>query len=153
MARDPDTVQLFRQRLAQLGLESRVELMGEIDDAELARQYARADMFVLASHYEGYGMVFDEALAHGLPVVATAGGAIAQTVPPDAGIIVPLNDSVAFAEALARLIGNRDLQQRMRRAAVAAASRRRSWQQASQEFAAAIADVSIDSIELPAPRA
>ena len=68
--------------------------------------YAGADIFVLASHFEGYGMAYAEAIAHGLPVVGTTGGAIPQTVPPSAGILVPPGDIEALAQVLRELIGN-----------------------------------------------
>ena len=100
--------------LRDTGLEERVQFTGDLDSAALAAEYDRADLFVLPTLYEGYGMAVAEALARGLPVVSTATGAITDLVtdrgrwPAElaAGIIVPPGDTHAFAAALSRAIGD-----------------------------------------------
>jgi glycosyltransferase involved in cell wall biosynthesis len=114
--RDPLTVARVRMQLRAAGLEDRVSLVGDLDQAALAEQYDRADLFVLSTLYEGYGMAVAEALARGLPVISTATGAIADLVLgtgsarllPDhaAGVVVPPGDLPAFTHALARVIGD-----------------------------------------------
>ena len=69
--------------------------------------YAASDLFVLPSRYEGFGMAYAEAIAHGLPVIGTTAGAIPETVSPDAGVLIPPDDVPALAAALRRLIENR----------------------------------------------
>lgn len=88
----------------ELGLEARVRLTGYVADEELAALYASATLFALATRYEGYGLVFDEALSHGLPIVSCRAGAVPDTVPAEAGYLVPVDDPDAFAEGLARLL-------------------------------------------------
>lgn len=100
---DAATTAAVRAKIATLGLGKRVQLHGERDAAALEAAYARADAFVLASFHEGYGMALSEALAHGLPVLSTMSGAIPQTVPAGAGVLVPPGDPMALAAALARL--------------------------------------------------
>lgn len=136
--RDPATAAELHRASVALGLADRVHWHGELDDGALADQYAAADLFVLASHHEGYGMVIAEALAHGLPVVTTTAGALAQTLPPAAGLQVPPGDVAALRAALARLIGDADLRTRCAAGARAAGSRLPNWTQAAAQFAAVL---------------
>lgn len=133
--RDRTWADSLRQRIDQAGLVNRIVLTGEIDAARLDRYYRQADVFVLASHYEGYGMVFDEAIAYGLPIVATCAGAIVDTVPADAGLLVPAADPTALRTALTRLLDADEPLATLRSAAWQARDELRSWDQASAEFA------------------
>ena len=114
---DPATAKALWAQIAKAGLSGRIALVGTLDD--VSPEYARADIFALASRYEGYGMVFAEAMARGLPIVACAGGAVPDVVPADAGILVPPGDVAGFAKALRSLIGDAAWRQ-----AMAEASRR-----------------------------
>jgi glycosyltransferase involved in cell wall biosynthesis len=88
----------------QLGLSARVRFAGELPQPALDDLYAEASVFALATRYEGYGMVFAEALVRGLPVVSCRTGAVPDTVPDGAGVLVPVDDAPAFAAALARVL-------------------------------------------------
>ena len=84
-------------------------LAGDLDSSQLNDCYAAADLFVLPTFYEGYGMAVAEALARGLPVISTATGAIEDLVVggvAKAGIVLPPGDQAALAAALSRTIGN-----------------------------------------------
>jgi glycosyltransferase involved in cell wall biosynthesis len=118
LARAPRTVAALRQQIAKLRLAGRVRFAGEVDRLALERYYDRADAFVLATFHEGYGMALAEALAHGLPVVSTQAGAVPDTVPPEAGLLVPPGDPVPLRRALARFLDEPDL-----RASLAAGAR------------------------------
>ena len=120
------------------GLADRIDLAGAVDEARLAALYARADLFVLPSRFEGYGMAFAEAIAHGLPVIGTPAGAIPDTVPHGAGRLVPPDDAAALADALRHLIANDAAREKLAVAARAAVARLPTWRQSAQEFARAI---------------
>jgi glycosyltransferase involved in cell wall biosynthesis len=115
--RDLATTATLRKLIEQHGLEKRVTLAGEMNAQSLREMYHRADVFALASRYEGYGMVFAEALAHGLPIVACAAGAVPDTVPADAGILAPPDDPGAFAAALRRVLTDHAFRLRLKEAA------------------------------------
>ena len=117
LERDTPTTDALRTLIARLNLDRQVTLTGELSDEELASAYAQSDVFVLPSRYEGYGMAFAEALVRGLPVVACSGGAVPQTVPADAGLLVPVDDDLALSDALRRLLPNDTLRARMSDAA------------------------------------
>jgi glycosyltransferase involved in cell wall biosynthesis len=139
LERDPDTAAAVHGQILTAGLQGRIRLLGEVPPEALSRHYARASALLLASRHEGYGMVLDEALAHGLPVIATRAGAIPQTLPEGAGWLVPVDDVAALASALERLLCDAGWREALRRGALAARERRRSWDRAGQEFAAAVA--------------
>lgn len=101
-----------------LGLGDRLVLTGRLPAEDLQDLYRRASIFALATRYEGYGIVFDEALSHGLPIVSTRAGAVPDTVPSEAGDLVAPNDPQAFATALRSLLA--DPQARAEKAAAAA---------------------------------
>ena len=89
---------------SSLGLVDRVTFLGEIDDATLATCYDRADLFVLPSLYEGFGMVLTEALARGLPCIATDGVVATRHLPDGVVRIVPANNSAQISHAIAALL-------------------------------------------------
>ena len=101
---DPDHAAALARLHAALGLRGRVRLAGRVPQEELGRLYRQAGLFALATRYEGYGIVFDEALAHGLPIVSCRTGAVPETVPADAGVLVPPDAPDALAAALGHLL-------------------------------------------------
>jgi glycosyltransferase involved in cell wall biosynthesis len=95
---------------------------GARTDAALDDAYAAADVLVLASRAETYGMVVTEALARGLPIIATAVGGLPEALGAASddnrpGLLVPPDDPAAFAAALSRWLGDADLRRQLRRAA------------------------------------
>ena len=103
--RDPACAALVRHTIAAAGLEHRVVLRGTLDAPSLATEWASADLFVTTSAYEGYGMAAAEALAHGLPVVASACDGLIRRVPA-AAAAVPAGDAAALAGALRALLAS-----------------------------------------------
>jgi glycosyltransferase involved in cell wall biosynthesis len=136
--RDTAMTQQIDREIARHGLGDRVATLGAVSSQRLADLYAQADVFALASHFEGYGMAYAEAVAHGLPIVGTSAGAIPETVPAQAGLLVPPGDGSAFAQALRRLISDRDLRSRMAGASRAAAAELPTWRQSAEVFARAL---------------
>jgi glycosyltransferase involved in cell wall biosynthesis len=102
--RDPSTVNHVRALVSTRGLEDRVSLVGAQHGAALEVCWDRADVFVLATCSETYGMAVAEALAHGLPVVSTTTGAIPELVGSDAGVLVAPGNTDALAQALSRVL-------------------------------------------------
>jgi glycosyltransferase involved in cell wall biosynthesis len=106
--------------------------------------YGHADAFVLPSYFEGYGMALAEALAHGLPVVSTTAGAIPDTVPGNAGVLVPPGDALALRTALAALLDDPALRARLAAGARAARAALPTWPQAVARFAAVLESLDIE---------
>jgi len=147
LERDRSIVERLRVQLRADGLEDRVTLVGELDAVGLAASYDRADLFVLATLHETYGMAVAEALARGLPVISTTTGAIPDLVcgdEPAAGLLVSPGDPQALAGALTRVLGDTGLRQQL----VSAARRKRealpTWEDASRKMAAALERMAID---------
>jgi glycosyltransferase involved in cell wall biosynthesis len=91
----------------ELGIAPRVEFTGRIDAAELVRHYARSAAAVIPSLYEGFGLPAGEAMACGVPVISTTGGALPEVV-GDAGLLVPPADPAALAAAIRRILDHPD---------------------------------------------
>ena len=102
--RDEDFAGKVLAEVERLGLRDRIHFPGELETKDIEEVYRTASLFVLPSHYEGYGMAYAEALARGIPVVGTTGGAIPHTVPSYAAILVPPGDVDALTEALESLL-------------------------------------------------
>jgi glycosyltransferase involved in cell wall biosynthesis len=143
-ARDPDTAGALRSAIAEHGLGNRVRLHGEVSASVLESMYGQADAVVLPSYFEGYGMALAEALAHGLPVVSTTAGAIADTVPSYAGLLVPPGDAVALRAALASLFDEPALRARLTAGARAARAVLPTWPQAQARFTAALESLDME---------
>ena len=126
------------RRIAAHGLEGRISLLGALDRSALDALYADADLFALASRYEGYGMVFAEAMARGLPIVASGRGAVPQTVPAAAGIEVEPDDAPAFAAALRRMLSVKATRRRFAEGAFAHANALPTWDDTAGRIAALV---------------
>lgn len=107
--RDPSCARDLLDAISLAGLSGRVELLGTISDYELSVAYEESDVFVMSSLFEGYGMVLAEAMAFGLPIVCTTGGACAETVPENAALKVAPGDYAALAMALKAIISDSKL--------------------------------------------
>ncbi|MDY6906971.1 MAG: glycosyltransferase family 4 protein [Chloroflexota bacterium] len=89
----------------RFGLDGCVEFTGKVSRDELVRHYARAQVAVVPSLYEGFGLPAAEAMALGLPVVSTTAGALPEVVGDDAaGALVPPRDAAALAAAIRGLL-------------------------------------------------
>ena len=126
-ANHPRTVAEVEARIRQLDLTTRVSLAGNLDDAGLSAAYQSAEVFVLATRRETYGMAVSSALAWGLPVVSTRTGAIPVLVADTAGIVVPVDDEAALTDALGRVLSDAALRVTLGRGALLAAERLPSW--------------------------
>lgn len=137
----PDWATQVRARIGAAGLGERIALHGPVSPETLERAYRGADIFCLPSRHEGYGMVFAEAMAHGLPVLAADIAAAREVIGPGAGRLSPLDDAAALAANLALLLDDP-----ARRGAMAAASRARAqtipgWDAAARAIRAALAAI------------
>ncbi|MEU7057603.1 glycosyltransferase family 4 protein [Streptomyces sp. NPDC046197] len=122
LTQDPEYVAELRGLIREHGLEDRVRLAGPQAGAELDASYAAADLMVLTSYAETYGMAITEALARGIPVLATDVGGVSEAVgrAPDGGvpgILVPPEDSPALAAELRGWFGEADVRRRLKAAA------------------------------------
>ncbi|MBT2370289.1 glycosyltransferase family 4 protein [Streptomyces sp. ISL-10] len=148
--RDPVYATRLRELIEEHGLGNRVHLAGPRTGPELNASYAAADLLVLASHAETYGMVVTEALARGVPVLATAVGGLPEAVghAPDGsvpGVLVPPKDTAALASALRHWLREPGERHRSK----AAARRRRTalagWETTSRSLAKVLEQLQQDS--------
>ncbi len=137
-ARDPVHAGGLVALAAELGIARRVRFAGEIGDDALEALWRGADLFALASHWEGYGMAIAEALKRGVPVAVTAVGIVPTLVTPENGIMVQPGDRDTLSKALRRVIFGADLRRDMAEAAWQTGRLLPSWDEQSRAFAAAL---------------
>jgi glycosyltransferase involved in cell wall biosynthesis len=142
LVRDPAFAEGVRRRARDSGLRDRVRFPGARIGPELGRAYAAADLLVLPSRAETYGMVVTEALARGLPVLATEVGGVTEALGygddgTRPGLLVPPGDPAAIAASLRAWLEDAELRDRLRRAARTRRAKLRPW----AATAAAVADV------------
>ncbi len=138
--RDPVTARAVREAVTAFGFGSRVTFLGELEGEGLDAAFRPADLYVSSSRYEGYGMALMEAIARGLPIVATRGGAVAEVLPAGAALLVEPGDPLALAAALRRVMRDAELREEMRRAALAARERLSGWAETARIFSRILED-------------
>jgi glycosyltransferase involved in cell wall biosynthesis len=144
LERDPGFVERLHRRAVELGVADRVRFPGPLDGAALDAVYASADLFVSPSRGETYGMAVTEALACGIPVLATRVGGLPEALgrAPSGrrpGILVPPDDAVALASALECWLGDPGLRAQLRCAAGERRATLPSWSATSAEVARVLA--------------
>jgi glycosyltransferase involved in cell wall biosynthesis len=139
--RSPATARHLAAEIVRQNLAARVTLTGAVAAEKLHAFYAAADLFVLPSRFEGYGMAYAEAIAHGLPVVGTTAGAIPETVPAGAGVLVPPDDIDALAAVLRPLIEHSKAREDLAAGARAAAQNLPTWRQSAELFAQVLSEL------------
>ncbi|MFF1547837.1 glycosyltransferase family 4 protein [Streptomyces sp. NPDC058291] len=147
LEQDPEYVAHLRGLIARHGLEDRLELAGPKAGAELDAAYAAADLMVLTSYAETYGMAVTEALARGIPVLATDVGGLPEAVgrAPDGGvpgILVPPEDPAALATELRGWFGEADVRRRLKAAARGRRAALNGWASTAQSLAGVLGRLS-----------
>jgi len=116
----------------KLNLDGMVHFTGRLAREELAQHYSAAQIAIVPSLYEGFGLPAAEAMACGTPVIATTGGALPEVV-GDAGILVPPGRADALAAAIKQLLNDKQAQQRMSEAGTKRVKEKFSWEQAARK--------------------
>jgi glycosyltransferase involved in cell wall biosynthesis len=133
--RDVRTAAALDGTIARFGLAERIKMFGSVGQHSLEQFFDGADLFVLASRYESYGMAYTEAIAHGLPVIGTTAGAIPETIPAGAGLLVPPDDQDALASVLRCLIERPEERLKIAAGARKAICQLPNWGDAARAFA------------------
>jgi glycosyltransferase involved in cell wall biosynthesis len=137
-ARDPAHANGLAALAEELGVARRVTFAGEVDDAALDVLWRGADLFALATHWEGYGMAVAEALKRGVPVAVTQGGAAGALVTLESGVVCPPGDQEQLSRSLRRLIFGAALRRDMAEAARRVGRTLPDWPTQAKAFAAAL---------------
>jgi glycosyltransferase involved in cell wall biosynthesis len=148
--RAPAFADRVRRRAWEGGLRDRVGFPGPRTGAELDRAYAAADLLVLASRAETYGMVVTEALARGLPVLAAEVGGVTEALGRGKdgtrpGLLVPPGDPAALAAALRTWLGDAQLRGRLRKSALERRATLRPWAATTSDVAGVLAGVAMSA--------
>ncbi len=121
------------KKVLQWGLEGRTRFHGRIERHSLGSFYSNADIFVMPSTYEPFGIVFAEAMSFGLPIIAANAGGIPELVEHRKnGLLVPPNDPFALAQAIAELASSAELRQKYGRASYEKSKELNTWEDSFQ---------------------
>lgn len=145
LEREPRFVKALRRRVSEAQLTERVRFTGPRTGRDVEQSYATADLLVLPSRAESYGMVVTEALAHGLPVVAADVGGISEALGHGAdgvrpGLLVPSGDTDALARALCTWLADPEVRRAWRRAARARRASLCGWSSTTSVLARVLAE-------------
>ncbi|GGC73214.1 glycosyltransferase family 4 protein [Marinobacter halophilus] len=132
--RDPGYAETVSKAISERGLAERIELRGELDEQSLAVAYGNADLFVFPSLYEGYGMVIDESLAAGLPVLSSDGGALALTTRKPGACTYRAGQVPELADRLRSLLTNAEELGRLTGQARDSRNAIRRWSDTARDF-------------------
>ena len=130
--RDPAHAAALRAQVADAGLAARVRFVGGV--ADIGTLWQSADLFALATAWEGYGTAVAEALRRGIPVAVTQGGAAAEAVIPESGVVAPVGDADQLSKAMRRIIFDPALRADMADAAWRAGQSLPGWAQQAARF-------------------
>ena len=136
--RENSTAPALRDLVRQAGVAGRVRFAGALDAAALEAEWQRADVFALATEWEGYGSAVAEALRRGVPVAVTSGGAAAELVTPETGVVCPPGDADGLSKAMRRLIFDTGLRADMAEAAWQAGRTLPDWAEQAARFVEAV---------------
>jgi glycosyltransferase involved in cell wall biosynthesis len=141
--RYPHFVDQIRARISRLGFHHRIRLPGLLTGKALSDAYATADLLIAPSRAETYGMTVTEALAHGLPVIASSAGGLPEALGTTAdgtrpGHLVPPGDPAALTAALAQWLGDERHRHRLRAAARERRYTLHGWDQTARQIANAL---------------
>ncbi|MDY6938996.1 MAG: glycosyltransferase family 1 protein [Cyanobacteriota bacterium] len=133
--KDGDERDRIEEIVAELGLEAQTKFTGRLDHEQLSNYYAAADVCVVPSHYEPFGLVAIEAMASQTPVIASEVGGLKFSVADGkTGFLVPPKDENAFATAIDRILQDPALRDRMSQAARARVEANFSWDGVAQQL-------------------
>jgi glycosyltransferase involved in cell wall biosynthesis len=137
--RDSRHAASLRALAEELGIARRVTFAGEVSGEALEELWQSADLFALATWHEGYGMAAAEALARGVPLAITAGGAIADLAQPAFSVVSKPGEHAMLSKGLRRMIFDGEQRARMKDAAWEAGQKLPDWPAQAEKFAAALA--------------
>jgi glycosyltransferase involved in cell wall biosynthesis len=131
--RDDGYVREVRETIARLGVGARVSMRGEVDEAGVCRALGEADVLVMPSSLEGYGIAATEAIHAGVPVIAARAQGLAEALAPCPDATLFADTEASLASALTRFATDASLRARMLAAAQAASPRMPTWSQCAMQ--------------------
>ncbi len=121
------------QLIDELGLRPHISFHHQIENHEIRRLYSESSLAIVPSEYEGFGLPAGEAMACGVPVVSSDGGALPEVV-GDAGLVVPVRNSDAIAQAALKILQDEDLRERLIQMGLQRIETQFSWQKAAAQM-------------------